>query len=65
MINESSSSVFLQEQHQQSVLEGTVLDQNFTRAVKQSFLTLTKTMDSILDILQMTLSFTFITVFIQ
>ncbi|XP_037532435.1 E3 ubiquitin-protein ligase DCST1 [Nematolebias whitei] len=62
---EFRTELVLQEQHQQSVLDGSVLDQNFTQAVKQSFLTLTKTMDSILDILQMILSFTFITVFIQ
>ncbi|XP_037836231.1 E3 ubiquitin-protein ligase DCST1 [Kryptolebias marmoratus] len=62
---EFSTELVLQEQQQQSALEGSALDQNFTQAVRQSFLTLTKTMELVLDIQQLILSFTFITVFIQ
>ncbi|XP_013883924.1 DC-STAMP domain-containing protein 1 [Austrofundulus limnaeus] len=61
---EFSTELVLQEQ-QQEVLEGAGLDQNFTQAVRQSFLILSNTMDTVLHVLQMILSFTFITVFIQ
>ncbi|KAF7226472.1 E3 ubiquitin-protein ligase DCST1 isoform X3 [Nothobranchius furzeri] len=58
------TELVLQEQ-QQSVLDGSLLDQNFTQSVTDSFLTLTRTMGQVLNTLQLLLSFTFITVFIQ
>ncbi|KAK5619904.1 hypothetical protein CRENBAI_005438 [Crenichthys baileyi] len=62
---EFSTEVVLQEEHQQSVLDGVLLDQTFTQAIKESFLNLTRTMGQVMNILQLLLSFTFITVFIQ
>ncbi|XP_043973264.1 E3 ubiquitin-protein ligase DCST1 isoform X1 [Gambusia affinis] len=54
-----------QEEQQQSVLEGVPLDLVFTEAVKESFQRLMKRMDQGMKVLDMMLSFTFVTVFIQ
>ncbi|XP_068426854.1 E3 ubiquitin-protein ligase DCST1 isoform X3 [Clinocottus analis] len=58
-------SVLLQEQEQQEVLDGALLDKEFTRVVRASFLRLTASMDQLLRLLQLLLSFTFITLFTQ
>lgn len=55
----------LQEEEQQPVLGGAPLDQQFTEAVKISFQKLTSTTGRVLDILQLLLSFTFITIFTE
>uniref|UniRef100_A0A3P9KLM1 DC-STAMP domain containing 1 n=1 Tax=Oryzias latipes TaxID=8090 RepID=A0A3P9KLM1_ORYLA len=52
------------EEQQQSLLEGAQLDQNFTQAIKESFLGLMKTTTQMLSVLQILLSLTFITIFI-
>lgn len=54
----------LQEQEQQEVLGGAGIDQ-FTHSVMESFRRLTKTMGQVLNILQLLLSFTFVTIFTQ
>lgn len=59
------TSDLLQEQQQQAVLIGAVMDQDFTQAVRDSFKKLTTTMEQLLNILQLLLSFTFITIFTQ
>ncbi|MED6289053.1 hypothetical protein CHARACLAT_032385, partial [Characodon lateralis] len=61
---EFSTEVVLQ-QEEQSVLDGVLLNQTFTQVIKESFLNLTRTMGQVMNILQLLLSFTFITVFIQ
>ncbi|XP_054476889.1 E3 ubiquitin-protein ligase DCST1 [Anoplopoma fimbria] len=62
---EFSTKIVLQEQQQQEVLGGALLDQEFTEAVRGSFLRLTTTMKQLLNVLQLLLSFTFITIFTQ
>ncbi|XP_027863863.1 E3 ubiquitin-protein ligase DCST1 isoform X1 [Xiphophorus couchianus] len=57
--------VVQQEEQQQSVLDGVQLDRVFTESVKESFQRLTKRMEQGMKVLEMVLSFTFITVFIQ
>lgn len=55
----------LQEQQQQSVLGGALLDQEFTQAVRGSFQKLRTTVEQLLNVLQLLLSLTFITIFTQ
>ncbi|XP_043973265.1 E3 ubiquitin-protein ligase DCST1 isoform X2 [Gambusia affinis] len=62
---EFRTQVIVQEEQQQSVLEGVPLDLVFTEAVKESFQRLMKRMDQGMKVLDMMLSFTFVTVFIQ
>ncbi|XP_024114110.1 E3 ubiquitin-protein ligase DCST1 isoform X1 [Oryzias melastigma] len=62
---EFSTKLVVQEEQQQSVLEGAQLDQNFTQAIKVSFLGLMRTTTQMMNVLQMLLSFTFISIFIQ
>ncbi|XP_014825159.1 PREDICTED: DC-STAMP domain-containing protein 1 isoform X2 [Poecilia mexicana] len=62
---EFRTEVLVQEEQQQSVLDGVPLDRVFTEAVRESFQRLTKRMDQGVKVLQMVLSFTFVTVFIQ
>ncbi|TKS82775.1 DC-STAMP domain-containing protein 1 [Collichthys lucidus] len=62
---EFSTELVVQEQQQQEVLGGALLDQEFTQAVRRSFNKLTSTMEQLLDALQLLLSFTFITIFTQ
>ncbi|XP_049902864.1 E3 ubiquitin-protein ligase DCST1 [Epinephelus moara] len=61
---EFSTDVVLQEAQQQEVLGGAVLDE-FTQAVGGSFQRLRTTMEQLLNVLQLLLSFTFITIFTQ
>ncbi|XP_037639514.1 E3 ubiquitin-protein ligase DCST1 isoform X2 [Sebastes umbrosus] len=60
---EFSTRLVMQEQQQQEVLGGVLLDQEFTQAVRGSFKRLTTTMEQLLYVLQLLLSFTFITIF--
>ncbi|XP_034410140.1 E3 ubiquitin-protein ligase DCST1 [Cyclopterus lumpus] len=61
---EFSTSLVLQvSQQQQAVLEGALLDEEFTQAVRGSFLKLTAVMEELLSLLQLLLSFTFISIF--
>ncbi|TNN24282.1 DC-STAMP domain-containing protein 1 [Liparis tanakae] len=53
------------EEQQQSVLGGAVLEEEFTQAVRASFLKLTAAMEEVLRLLQLLLSFSFITIFTQ
>ncbi|XP_074510482.1 E3 ubiquitin-protein ligase DCST1 isoform X1 [Sebastes fasciatus] len=62
---EFSTRLVMQEQQQQEVLGGVLLDQDFTQAVRGSFKRLTTTMEQLLYVLQLLLSFTFITIFTQ
>ncbi|XP_030014244.1 E3 ubiquitin-protein ligase DCST1 [Sphaeramia orbicularis] len=63
---EFSTELVLQEEEQQSVLGGGVLlEHEFTEAVKESFKQLTTTMESVMNLLQLLKSFTFLTIFIQ
>uniref|UniRef100_A0A8C4FAQ7 Dendritic cell-specific transmembrane protein-like domain-containing protein n=2 Tax=Dicentrarchus labrax TaxID=13489 RepID=A0A8C4FAQ7_DICLA len=62
---EFRTELILKEQQQQSVLGGALLDQEFTEAVRGSFQKLTMTMKQLLNIMQLLLSFTFITIFTQ
>ncbi|XP_054916954.1 E3 ubiquitin-protein ligase DCST1-like isoform X1 [Poeciliopsis prolifica] len=62
---EFRTQIVVQEEQQQSVLDGVQLDLVFTEAVKESFQRLTERMDQGMKVLEMVLSFTFITVFIQ
>ncbi|XP_070690872.1 E3 ubiquitin-protein ligase DCST1 [Pempheris klunzingeri] len=62
---EFSTELVLQERQQRSALGGAVMDQEFTLAVRGSFQKLTSTMKQLLDVLQLLLSFTFITIFTQ
>ncbi|XP_036929077.1 E3 ubiquitin-protein ligase DCST1 isoform X2 [Acanthopagrus latus] len=62
---EFSTQLILEEQQQQAVLGGALLDGEFTQAVRDSFSKVTATMKQLLDVLQLLLSFTFITIFTQ
>uniref|UniRef100_A0A8C9ZNW4 DC-STAMP domain containing 1 n=1 Tax=Sander lucioperca TaxID=283035 RepID=A0A8C9ZNW4_SANLU len=63
---EFSTKLILQEQQQQqAVLGGVLLGQNITQAVRESFRSLTTTMEQLNNVLQHLLSFTFITMFTQ
>uniref|UniRef100_UPI0037E9ABC0 E3 ubiquitin-protein ligase DCST1 n=1 Tax=Semicossyphus pulcher TaxID=241346 RepID=UPI0037E9ABC0 len=62
---EFSTELVLQEQQQQAVLGGAVLDQEFTQAVRGNFQKLNRTTRQLLDVLQLVLCCTFITVFTQ
>nr|XP_046255957.1 E3 ubiquitin-protein ligase DCST1 isoform X4 [Scatophagus argus] len=62
---EFSTKLILQEQQQQSVFGGALLDQEFTQAVRGSFQKLTASFEKLLNALQLLLSFTFITIFTQ
>ncbi|KAM6910501.1 E3 ubiquitin-protein ligase DCST1 [Xenentodon cancila] len=62
---EFSTELVMQEQKQQSAVDGALLNQNFTQAIKESFKKLKTTMEQLVNILQMLLSFTFITIFTQ
>ncbi|KAM4736516.1 E3 ubiquitin-protein ligase DCST1 [Anableps anableps] len=59
------ADVVVQEEQEQSLLEGVLLEQVFTQAVRESLQNLTKTMAQVMKVLQLLLSFTFITIFIQ
>ncbi|XP_016893533.1 E3 ubiquitin-protein ligase DCST1 isoform X2 [Cynoglossus semilaevis] len=60
---EFSSQLLVEEQQQRSVLGGAVLDQEFSVSVSRSFQKLSSVMAQILDLLQLLLSFTFISIF--
>ncbi|XP_039973275.1 E3 ubiquitin-protein ligase DCST1 [Xiphias gladius] len=62
---EFSTELVLQEKRQQAVLGGALMDQEFTQSVRGSFQKLATTMEQLLDVLQLLLSFTFITIFTQ
>ncbi|XP_070823080.1 E3 ubiquitin-protein ligase DCST1 [Chaetodon trifascialis] len=62
---EFSAELVLQERGQRSVLGGAVLDWEFTRAIRGSFRKLTAAVKQLLDVLQLLLSFTFVTIFTQ
>ncbi|XP_059195935.1 E3 ubiquitin-protein ligase DCST1 isoform X2 [Centropristis striata] len=62
---EFSSKLVLQEAQQQEVLGGALLEEEFTQAVRGSFRRLRENMQALRDVLQLLLSFTFITVFTQ
>jgi len=47
------------------VLDGALLDQEFTEAVRKSLLKLRTMMEQLLNVLQLLLSFTFISIFTQ
>uniref|UniRef100_A0A3Q3K4K3 Dendritic cell-specific transmembrane protein-like domain-containing protein n=1 Tax=Monopterus albus TaxID=43700 RepID=A0A3Q3K4K3_MONAL len=61
---EFSAELVLQEQ-QHAVLGGALMDQEFTQCVTASFQKLTTTMGQAVNVLQLLLSFTFVTIFIQ
>ncbi|XP_058504243.1 E3 ubiquitin-protein ligase DCST1 isoform X1 [Solea solea] len=60
---EFSTELVVQEQQQRSVLSGPVMDQEFTQTVRGSLQKLNAVMKEVLDVLQLLLSFTFITIF--
>ncbi|XP_022617267.1 DC-STAMP domain-containing protein 1 [Seriola dumerili] len=62
---EFSTELVLQEQQQQEVLGGALMDQEITQSVRGSFLKLKRTMEQLLDILQLLMSFTFLSIFTQ
>ncbi|KAM6994691.1 E3 ubiquitin-protein ligase DCST1 [Tautogolabrus adspersus] len=62
---EFSTELLLQEQQQQAVLGGAVLEEEFTQAVRGNFQKLNRTLRQLLDVLQLLLSLTFITIFTQ
>ncbi|XP_074540314.1 E3 ubiquitin-protein ligase DCST1 [Halichoeres trimaculatus] len=62
---EFSTELLLQEEEQQEVLVGAVMEEEFTRAVRGSFDLLNRNMRLLLDLLQLLLSLTFITIFTQ
>uniref|UniRef100_A0A3Q3H2W1 DC-STAMP domain containing 1 n=1 Tax=Labrus bergylta TaxID=56723 RepID=A0A3Q3H2W1_9LABR len=62
---EFRTELHLQEQQQQAVLGGAVLEEEFTRAVRGNFQKLNRTVRRLLDVLQLLLSLTFITIFPQ
>ncbi|XP_071326645.1 E3 ubiquitin-protein ligase DCST1 isoform X2 [Trachinotus anak] len=62
---EFSTELVLQEQQQQAVLGGALVDQEITQSVRGSFQKLKRTMEQLLDVLQLLMSFTFFTVFTQ
>ncbi|XP_040899645.1 E3 ubiquitin-protein ligase DCST1 [Toxotes jaculatrix] len=53
------------EQQQQVVLGGALMDQELTQSVRGSFRKLTAAMDRVLDVVQLLLSLTFVTIFTQ
>lgn len=55
----------VQEEQQQSVLEGIVLDGEFTQAVRDSAQKLRTLVENLLNILELLLSLTFISIFTQ
>lgn len=55
----------MQEEQQQSVLEGVLLDGEFTQAVRDSAQKLRTLVEKVLNILELLLSFTFIGIFTQ
>ncbi|XP_023126280.2 E3 ubiquitin-protein ligase DCST1 isoform X2 [Amphiprion ocellaris] len=55
----------VQEHEEQGVLDGALPADNFTQAVKRSFNDLTAAMEQVFNVLQLLLSFTFITMFTQ
>ncbi|TDH11201.1 hypothetical protein EPR50_G00058360 [Perca flavescens] len=57
--------ILKEQQQQQEVLGGVLLGQNITQAVRESFRSLTTTMEQLNTVLQHLLSFTFITMFTQ
>ncbi|KAF1388553.1 hypothetical protein PFLUV_G00091470 [Perca fluviatilis] len=57
--------ILKEQQQQQAVLGGVLLGQNITQAVRESFRSLTTTMEQLNTILQHLLSFTFIAMFTQ
>ncbi|KAM4600388.1 E3 ubiquitin-protein ligase DCST1 [Polymixia lowei] len=62
---EFSAQVVVQEEEQQSVFGGALLRENFTQSLKRSFQEAQAMTDQLLDLLQLLLSFTFITTFIS
>ncbi|XP_061574076.1 E3 ubiquitin-protein ligase DCST1 [Cololabis saira] len=62
---EFSTELLVEQQQQQSVLDGSLLDQNFTQAVRDSFQNLRSTTGRLVGILQTLLSLTFISMFYQ
>ncbi|XP_035463794.2 E3 ubiquitin-protein ligase DCST1 isoform X5 [Scophthalmus maximus] len=58
-----STELVLQQQQQQPGLVGVVVDEQFTQSVTRSFQKLTTVMEKLLDVLQLLLSFTFISLF--
>ncbi|XP_040923565.1 E3 ubiquitin-protein ligase DCST1 isoform X2 [Betta splendens] len=60
-----SAELVLQEQQQQAVLAGAGMDQQFTQAVKESFRNLTTPVEQLLNVLQLLMSCTFISIFMQ
>lgn len=55
----------MQEEQQQSVLEGLVLDGEFTRAVRDSAQKLRTLVERLLNILELVLSLAFVSIFTQ
>ncbi|CAN9514461.1 unnamed protein product [Ophioblennius macclurei] len=55
----------VEEEENQEILDGNLVDQVFTLSVSESLKTLTKTSQKILEVFQLVLSFTFISVFLQ
>lgn len=64
-MNRFDTSDLLQEEQQQAVLDGALLDDEFQQAVRGSFQKLTATMQRLLDVLHLLQSFSFITIYIQ
>lgn len=62
---EFRTELSVEEQQQQAVLDGDLPGDEFTQAVKRSFQDLTATMEQVFNVLQLLLSFTFITMFTQ
>ncbi|XP_047455094.1 E3 ubiquitin-protein ligase DCST1 isoform X2 [Mugil cephalus] len=62
---EFSTEIVLQEQQQQSVLGGALMEEEFTEAIRRSVHNLRTNMGRTVDVLQLLLSFTFITIFTQ
>ncbi|KAM7382756.1 hypothetical protein PAMP_002473 [Pampus punctatissimus] len=65
LLSKEFSTELVLQQEQQAVMGGALLDQDFTQAIRVSFSRLTATMQWLLDILQILLSLTFITIFTQ
>lgn len=63
--SEFRAQLVLQEQQDQSALDGSLLDQDFTESVRDSFVGLTSVSEVLLELLQTAKSFTFITIIIQ
>ncbi|CAJ1061252.1 E3 ubiquitin-protein ligase DCST1 [Xyrichtys novacula] len=62
---EFSTQLLLQEQQEQEVLSGPVLDEEFTKAVRGNLQNLNRMMEQLLEVLQLLLSFSFITIITQ